>query len=112
MSEKIIVSPESGRENSAESNEASHEIAMKRHEAAELARQKLGETNVGELSNKAKHEAVSGAEKPTSDEGQAQATRNTHNVHPFIHHAPATALKHQQCSAASGREQWTHGSTT
>lgn len=94
MSEKIIISPESGRESSVESSEASHEATMKRHEAAELARRKLGETNVGELSYNAKQEAVSGTERPPNDEGQSQATRNTHNVHPFIHHAPATALKH------------------
>jgi hypothetical protein len=94
MSEKINVSTESGQENRVGVGEASHESALKRGEAAELARKKLGETNISELSSAAKEKAISGAEKPRNDEGAAQAAHNTHSVHPFIHHAPATVLKH------------------
>ena len=94
MSEKITINHESGRESKVDGGEASREAALKREAAAEIARNKIGETSVAELSTAAKEKAISGAERPPQDEGANQAAHNTHTVHPFIHHAPATALKH------------------
>jgi hypothetical protein len=97
MSEKLVIRHESKSESPTSSHETGSELRRNSEAAANLARSKMESgPKLHELESAAREHAALASEKLKVDEGVAQATRTTHDVHPFIHHAPATVIKHVQ----------------
>jgi hypothetical protein len=95
MSEKLAVRHESKSEIKVSSHETGSEALKNAENAANEARSRAESgPKLDELESAAKEHAALASEKLKNDEGAAQAARNTHDVHPFVRHAPEIVLKH------------------
>jgi hypothetical protein len=107
MSEKLAVRHENKSEVISNNHESGSELRINAEAAANLARSKVESgPKLHELESAAKEHAALASEKLKNDEGAAQAARTTHDVHPFIHHAPAVVLKHVRAQMPTFEKQF------